>query len=62
MLNKMTLKDFEGFEVSKNIFRGFAVEETLMQYDFPILLVANSPKKQKWLFKWCESIDHPVLC
>jgi hypothetical protein len=58
VLNKMTLKDIEGFEVSKNIFRGFTVEETLMQYDFPILLVANSPKKQKWLFKWCESIDH----
>lgn len=49
------LKDIQGKVVRKNRFSGFIVQETLLEYDGPRLLVASSPKKESWLFKWCDT-------
>jgi len=42
---------------SKNIFQDLVIEETLIEYDSPLLLVAKSPDDEKWLFKWCDDIE-----
>jgi hypothetical protein len=49
------LKDIQGKVVKKNRFSGFIIQEALLEYDGPRLLVAISPKKESWLFKWCDT-------
>lgn len=56
-MNKKPLNDLKGSKVSNNIFQGFIVKETLIEYDGPLLLVARSPKGKNWLFKWCDTIE-----
>ena len=53
------LDDIPGEAVKRNLFTGFAVKETLTEYDFPLLLLAGQPKGENWLFKWCDTIQEP---
>jgi hypothetical protein len=58
-MNNQSINGLEGSRVSKKVFHGFTVEDTLIEYDHPLLLVARSPKPkdEKWLFKWCDYAD-----
>jgi len=60
-LNIEYLSDIQGPKVKSNIFQGFKVKETLIEYDFPLLLEVSSPKGDSWLFKWCDTIEHEQL-
>lgn len=60
-MNTKYLSDIQGSKVKSNIFQGFVVKETLIEYDFPLLLEARSPKGDSWLFKWCDTIEHAQL-
>ena len=60
----MTRKIFQnipGKVVETNIFRGFDVVETIIEYDGPRLFIANSPEGETWLFKWCDIDDSSQL-
>lgn len=59
MSTTINLSDIEGKRVMPNKFHDFVVTETLIEYDFPQLLVAKSPDKTKWLFNWCDTITDP---
>ena len=42
----------------KTAFSGFEVQQTLMVYDFPLLLVCRAPDGGKWIFKWCNHVSN----
>jgi hypothetical protein len=44
---------------STDPFKGFEIKRTLVQYDFPLLQVAQSPKDELWLINWCETTSRP---
>lgn len=56
-MNERLLSNLEGFRASKRMFTGFTIQEILIEYEQPLLLVARSPKGEQWLFKWCDSVD-----
>lgn len=49
----------EGRTVNEDVFKDFALKETLMDYDGPLLVLAESPDRDKWLFKWCDATEEP---
>lgn len=52
----VSLNEISDSPVKDDVFKGFTVKEKLIVYDFPILILAESPEQEKWLFKWCEAI------
>lgn len=41
---------------TENVFSGFSVDQALMVYDFPLLLLCSAPDGSKWMFKWCDYV------
>jgi len=56
-LNTKIFQNIRGKVVKTNIFRGFDVLETIIEYDGPRLFTASSPEGETWLFKWCDADD-----
>jgi hypothetical protein len=52
------IKNIKGKAVANTLFKNFSVNEILMEYDFPLLISAKSPKDENWLFKWCDSVEN----
>lgn len=48
----------EKAEISLDLFNGFKLERVLMKYDFPLLILMNSPDGKKWLFNWYENNEN----
>lgn len=44
-------------EELKKDFREFKVIHTFVDYDFPRVFSALSPKNEYWLFKWCDKLE-----
>jgi len=62
MNGMLNLIEIKGKVVKNDVFKGFVIKETLMDYDFPLLLEASAPDGTSWLFKWCDTkIDPPPI-
>lgn len=61
MTLKVSLAEIGGSRVLSNPFKEFVVKETLVEYDAPLLLLAQSKAGEDWLFKWCDSNDDPSI-
>ncbi len=63
MIEGRPLTDSEGKEFSpkhiSNFFKGFETKDILLDYDFPRVFSAMSPKGEFWIFKWCDNVKEP---
>lgn len=57
---KPALSAISDSAAKEDVFKGFVVKEKLIEYDFPLLLVAESPEGESWLFKWCDTLGEPA--
>lgn len=56
MSTAIPLNDISENPLRDDVFKGFTIKEKIIEYDFPILILAESPDEEKWLFKWCEVV------
>jgi len=63
MIKGKPVLDSDGKELSQkqiaSFFKGFQMKDVLLDYDFPRVFSAVSPKGDSWIFKWCDRVKEP---
>lgn len=59
MSTQVSFDNIIGSPAKEEIFKGFQIKDTLLEYDSPLLVEAKSPDGDSWLFNWCDSVNEP---
>ncbi|MGH9879684.1 MAG: hypothetical protein ACRD5H_18805, partial [Nitrososphaerales archaeon] len=60
-MSEINFDNINGKIVKSPVFKDFVIKETLIEYEFPLLLVAGPEDGDDWLFRWCNFIEQPGL-